>query len=443
MKMRKELNNKGFSLVELMIATVILAIIVAPLLHAFVTAANTTVKSRQMGDITLASENIAEAVETAPPLKELILLGDSAKTYFAGATEVSLYSYDDEDGTYTEITNPGTTNCYYLGVKGIQAGSSTFNAMIKLDANEYRQAAKPINTVDLTDYSNMDAVYAQGMVANDPDDEALANLRVKAAAYATDYSYSVPVRTITLEVKDGVNAQGNLNGTIVAKLHFDYQYKISYYKDNAAGEPELNYATINTDTIYEDLLTPPYSPALYGGRLPNIYVMYTPMYGEDGVLNDVIKIENKIQEPFKVFLVKERGPNLSRENNYVASVEQYVPTGTDDEHCAMIYTNINENLDNEDFDERSELSTVNYRIFTGNYFSRQGAFEGERGDLVSKTDRNRMFEATVQLFDATDPANAETPAAPADPADPAEPAAPVVDTAFTTPVHTFRFTKLQ
>jgi prepilin-type N-terminal cleavage/methylation domain-containing protein len=69
MKMRKELNNKGFSLVELMIATVILAIIVAPLLHSFVTAAHTTVKSRQMGDATLASENIAEAVEVAP-LKE-------------------------------------------------------------------------------------------------------------------------------------------------------------------------------------------------------------------------------------------------------------------------------------------------------------------------------------------------------------------------------------
>ena len=62
-KMRKELNNKGFSLVELLIATVILAIIVAPLLHTFVTAATTTVRSQKMGDATLASENLAETVE--------------------------------------------------------------------------------------------------------------------------------------------------------------------------------------------------------------------------------------------------------------------------------------------------------------------------------------------------------------------------------------------
>jgi prepilin-type N-terminal cleavage/methylation domain-containing protein len=420
MKMRKELNNKGFSLVELMIATVILAIIVAPLLHSFVTAAHTTVKSRQMGDATLASENIAEAVEVAP-LKELLSSEVSAKKYFTGATGKSLYTYNTASGTYTPASASDidfdTENCYYLGVEGIQAGSSRFNAMIKLDANEYRKALKPINTVDLTDYSNMDAVYAQGMVANDPDDEALANLRVKAARYP-DYSYSDPIRTITLEVKEGVDAEGDPNGTIVAKLHFDYRYTIHYSKENEAGDLEQYTVTIDTDTIDEDLLTPPYNPALYGNRLPNIYVIYNPMYGEDGVLNDVIKIENKIKKPFKVFLVKERGSNLSRENNYVASVEQYVPSGTDDENYAIIYTNINENLNNEDFDERSELSTVNYRIFTGSYFSRQGDFEGERGDLVSKTDRNRMFEVTVQLFDAA-------------------------DTTFTTPLHTSRSTKLQ
>ena len=92
MKMRKELNNKGFSLVELLIATVILAIIVAPLLHSFVTAAHTTVRSRQIGDATLVSENIAEMVE-ATSLTQLFNEPDPSK-YFAGATEKKLYSYD-------------------------------------------------------------------------------------------------------------------------------------------------------------------------------------------------------------------------------------------------------------------------------------------------------------------------------------------------------------
>ena len=409
MKMRKELNNKGFSLVELLIATVILAIIVAPLLHSFVTAANTTVKSRQMGDVTLASENIAEAVEAAP-LTELLSSGVSASKYFAGATGKSLYSYDGS--TYTEITNPSTANCYYLGVQGVKAGSSTFNAMIKLDANEYRNGSSGINDVDLTDYSNMDAVYAQGMVASNPDDLSLADFRTQVASYP-NYRYSDPIRTITLEVKEGVDEDGDPTGKIHALLYFDYEYTVHYELEDDEGNPVPYTVTIETEQLPEDLLTQGYDPALNGGRLPNIYVMYNPLYGDRGETNDIIRIENKIQQPFKVFLVKERGANLSEDNHYAASVAQYVPTGTDPEDCAIIYSNINENLNTG-----TELSTVNYRIFTGNYFSRQGYFAGEHGDLVSKTDRNRMFEVTVQLFDAA-------------------------DTTFTTPLHTFRSTKLQ
>ena len=414
MKMRKELNNKGFSLVELMIATVILALIVAPLLHSFVTAANTTVKSRQMGDITLASENIAEAVEAAP-LKDLLSSEVSANKCFAGATGKSLYTY--QNGTYTPANASDidfdTANCYYLGVKGIQAGSSTFNAMIKLDANEYRKATKPINTVDLTDYSNMDAVYAQGLVASDPDDLSLADLRTQAAGYP-DYIYSDPIRTITLEVKEGLDSNNQPTGKIHALLYFDYEYTVYYETEDDQGNPVPHTITINTSHDPEDLLTQGYDPALNGGRLPNIYIMYNPMYGDPGETNDIIRIENKIKKPFKVFLVKERGANLSEDTNYAASVAQFLPsTLGEGDGPAIIYSNINENLNTG-----TELSRVNYRIYTGNYFSRQGYFEGERGDLVSKTDRNRMFEVTVQIFDAA-------------------------DTNFTTPLHTFRSTKLQ
>ena len=38
---KRQLNNEGFSLVELLIAIVILSIIVVPLLHSFVTSART------------------------------------------------------------------------------------------------------------------------------------------------------------------------------------------------------------------------------------------------------------------------------------------------------------------------------------------------------------------------------------------------------------------
>ena len=55
MKLRKELNNKGFSLVELLIATIILGIVVAPLLHTFVVSAKTAARGSQLGDAVLDS----------------------------------------------------------------------------------------------------------------------------------------------------------------------------------------------------------------------------------------------------------------------------------------------------------------------------------------------------------------------------------------------------
>ena len=408
MKMRKELNNKGFSLVELLIATVILAIIVAPLLHSFVTAAHTTVRSRQIGDATLVSENIAEMVE-ATSLTQLFNEPDPSK-YFAGATEKKLYSYDGS--TYTEITNPGTANCYYLGVKGVQAGSSTFNAMIKLDANVYRNGSSGINDVDITDYSNMDAVYAQSRDADDPDQLGWASFQDKANALHADWSPSSaePVRTITLEVTKA-------EGKIYARLHFDYQYTYRYtVVDELTGETQSYTNTLDSDTISYDLLAQGYSLEANGGKLPNIYVMYYPLYEDAGDTNDIIRIENEIAEPFKLFLVKERDVDLSGELQYHASVAQYVPAGTAAEDFAVVYSNIREDLSNDL--NRSPLAGVNYRIYRGDYFSRVGYFAGEHGDLVSKSDRNRIYEVTVQIFDAA-------------------------DNTFTTPLHTFRSTKLQ
>ena len=67
---RKQLNNEGFSLVELLIAIVILSIIVVPLLHSFVTSARTNAKSRSTMHATAIAEDIMEMFE-AHSLEEM------------------------------------------------------------------------------------------------------------------------------------------------------------------------------------------------------------------------------------------------------------------------------------------------------------------------------------------------------------------------------------
>ena len=63
MKKRIQQNNEGFSLIELIIAVVILAFVVAPILGAFVSSARTNGKSQRVLSATTAGQNIMEEVK--------------------------------------------------------------------------------------------------------------------------------------------------------------------------------------------------------------------------------------------------------------------------------------------------------------------------------------------------------------------------------------------
>ena len=81
-----QLNNAGFSLVELLIAMVVLAIIVVPLLHSFVTSARTNAKSRSTMHATAIAEDVMEMFE-AHSLEEMAEIyggGNTGRVYQYG-----------------------------------------------------------------------------------------------------------------------------------------------------------------------------------------------------------------------------------------------------------------------------------------------------------------------------------------------------------------------
>ena len=433
MKMRKELNNKGFSLVELLIATIILGIVVAPLLHTFVTAANTTARSRQLGDATLLGENVAELVEAAD-LKDLNKLFEAP--YFD--TDATDPNNNPPDTTYS--VNAGT-EVYSLSAKGVPSGSSTFNVKVTLDPSPYRTGDpdnKRVNDVRISDYSNMDAIYAQSLDVDNPDLLAWAAFRTEADSrhegeadgedasekQVWDPNSVEPVRTMTLDITK--DAEEKIN--VVLSMNYTYSYLYTVI-DTATGVSEVRNGSITVGPYRYDLMSQGFSTTT-NGRLPNIYVMYYPLYESAGRINDVIRINNMVDDvaqPFKIFLVKEEtksasgaaDPNLaSKEYAYNATLEQYVPARTPESNYATVYSNIR-----EDLVTGSNLGNkITYQIFRGNYFSVTGRFGGETpdkgGDLVSKSERNRLFDVAVEVFDAK-------------------------DTTFTTPIYTFHSTKLQ
>ena len=440
MKMRKELNNKGFSLVELLIATIILGIVVVPLLHTFVTAANTTARSRQIGEATLLGENVAELVETTAITEEALkeLFKDPA------------FGVDnsDPDNPSISCSRDRNSDIYSLSALGVHAGNSTFNVKVKLDPTAYHTGnpnRKPINDVKLSDYSNMDGIYAQSLDVTNPDVLAYdafkseADRRHRGAADGEtasgeqkwDPNSVEPVRTTTIDITEDATT-----GEITARLSLSYTYHYIYTKpDSETGESQEYASSITVPTRKYDLVRN-FSPR-NEGRLPNLYVMYYPLY-ESSRINDIIKINNMltvtsggspvvpnragVAQPIKIFLVKEKtaDANLAnKEFGYNARVEQYVPAGTPDTNYAVVYSNIREDL----VTTSSLGNNITYDIYRGSYFSDIGYFGGDDpnkgGDLVSKTERNRMYDVTVEIYDAK-------------------------DTAFTTtPIHTAYATKLQ
>lgn len=141
---RRQLNNEGFSLVELLIAIVILSIIVVPLLHSFVTSARTNAKSRTTMHATAIAEDVMEMFE-AHSLEEMADIYTNASP--VGFT--NLADKDDSTGIWTYTIRDDSTT------------SGTYDAVIKVDPTPY----SAINNVDRVDIQNLagnlNAVYSE------------------------------------------------------------------------------------------------------------------------------------------------------------------------------------------------------------------------------------------------------------------------------------------
>ncbi len=141
---KRQLNNEGFSLVELLIAIVILSIIVVPLLHSFVTSAKTNAKSRSTMHATAIAEDVMEMFE-AHTLEEMSDIYTSAAP--AGFTNTAVK--DDTTGIWTYTIRDDSTT------------SGTYDVVVKIDPTAY----SAVNSVDRVDISNLagnlNAVYSE------------------------------------------------------------------------------------------------------------------------------------------------------------------------------------------------------------------------------------------------------------------------------------------
>lgn len=141
---RRKLNkDAGFSLLELLIAVIILAIIVIPLLNMFLSSNRINVKSRQTLRATTLAQDIMEGLK-AYDIEELqAQFNNPTDGFYVINDNMIKGAVAEEDGMEALEVDPVTGNpsegIYYFSLRKVAMQGSEFDALVKVDAREYME----------------------------------------------------------------------------------------------------------------------------------------------------------------------------------------------------------------------------------------------------------------------------------------------------------------
>ncbi len=378
---RKANKNAGFSLLELLIAVIILAIIVIPLLHMFVTSTRINIKSRQTLRATTFAQDIMEGLKAYnidelkqqfnEPVEGFYVINDKL---IKGSVQEDIDREKAANGTdLNGNPNPGL---YYFTMSGVAMQGSEYDALIEVDARGYMK--KPEDgrpgeenygdhsvTIDGNPfYLNNDQFSVISSVDKERDGVFKEDDRVRErvlkdaneffyhAEGGTDpdwdweaegFSYGSPGvsvrRTITVNITDaGTDAEGN--PLFDADLTYQYDW-------NKGGVPYTAYGL--KDDAGTQICDLPCGDGVSSG---NFYLFYYPLYQ---ATDEEIIINNEADAPLRLFIVKQIDTTTDAaltdaqlsvlEQNYQAHVE--IAEGSLDK--IKIRTNLGFNLVNQKF----------------------------------------------------------------------------------------------
>lgn len=285
----KKQDNRGFSLIELLVAVVIMAVVIVPLLRGFLSSYRVNNKSRNVLRATTLAQNEMEIFEK----EKLEDLTDSAKFSYT-------WSADDTTGIYTFER---------LGVSMDAASSVGYDVYVKL--NPKRQVGEVYETQNSSLLLNMNTVsaldsgtYIQPMktktnaVGQDEAVYGIFNMNktgIGGAGWNVERFAKELKRDIYLEVtKSGEDEDAVTRAKVI------YEYICT-----SDGVMKDGYKNYKTETVVFD------NSSMFdedGKRveLKSLYLFYAPRYGLAPITNtDTIHIHNLQGLPVNFYIVRQ------------------------------------------------------------------------------------------------------------------------------------------
>lgn len=384
---KQKLNNKGFTLVELVIAVAIMSIVAVSCFLVFMTTADVNYNAKKQYKTEVLAQNIIETVK-AKNLEEICMefeypvYTENEETKlrfdvvdFTNTSDIGvLESYiESEDHGITGALKKPADNKYYLYANNIPCGGAKYSAFITINGDLYTEDDFG-NSLSGKNYSNditfsaadiSSSLDAISIKSNDFDDLAME----KADMYVNE---SNPYQPDQMQRKISIDVTEDESGIKVTAQHI-YTYK---------GYQLLskNEQMFSSDSK-EDLR--------------NIFLFYVPGYNqkEDEIS---LNVPGGLTTKFYIIKQKNRTDSLLNYDELHYSVkiminEDGVENPREDNPSVKIRTNLGYALDTCD-------------ILTGNkqasyYFCGESTNNLDIASMITKTRTGYIYAITVDVFD--------------------------------------------
>lgn len=321
-----KLNNQGLTLVELLVAVTILGIIVAPLLHTFVSSAYTAKKAREYGDATTAAQNIIEVIEATDTdvlLSNADSIAGGAKFYKRKVDENGVESFEESPEASKDENDK-----YYIRLQP-SSEDSLFDALVTLDASH------KVNEKPVTEYTELIAT-TQASGADNPDNPDNMAMAKFVSAFNSSENPLPSSRFLSRKISVTVGKQIDDNGGAMVRypINIVYTYTGGFYygEDNA-----VYYSFFDEHTSSTDYTANADNADDISADKPvfSMYYFFDTFYGY-GNNTDTIYVYNNANNSgpgshdlcFNLFLVRQKtGATADLDNTYKPSIMQYEPYG--------------------------------------------------------------------------------------------------------------------
>lgn len=265
-KQNRKLNQKGMTLVEVVVAMAILAIVVAPTLRIFASTSETNLRSRQRQRATSVAEAAMESLKAyrvealctqfmGNSFKGVVKSTDSARPTVMKA--VAVYGGVEQSPIRTDGTWRNDADSYKLTAENVVSEGQYYDMEIVLTPS---LAPNVLTVEDISTYSDAiitlkedTASTAQGKLeqkARDTLDTNFASIQPSAT------SHNITSVTIT-DFKRVIDVAVNDNGTVQTvkyKVTYTCKAQVNYTYNSSTGSHSGNKAYDETLLKYEEVL---------------------------------------------------------------------------------------------------------------------------------------------------------------------------------------------